>query len=70
MSIVHIIAPARMPATELAAAGTLPPVGNAPAVRRASKEAFAAPGGGVSVPRNPAQDLRPLALGSARGPVT
>jgi uncharacterized protein len=49
MSIVHIIAPARMPATELTPAGTPPPVGDAPTVRLASKEAFAAPGGEVSV---------------------
>jgi uncharacterized protein len=49
MSIVHIVAPARMPAAELALTKTAPPVGDAPAVRLASKEAFAAPGGDVSV---------------------
>ena len=49
MSIVHIVAPARLPAAELAPAGAPPPVGNSPSVRLASKQAFAAPDGTVQV---------------------
>ena len=49
MGIVHIVAPARLTADDLAPAGTPPTVGNAAAVRLASKQAFAAPDGAVQV---------------------
>jgi hypothetical protein len=49
MSIVHIVAPARVPSDEFAAAGTPPPVGDAPTVRLFNKEAFEDPSGHVKV---------------------
>jgi len=48
MGIVHIVAPALFPAAQFEASEAPPRVGNSPAPRLASKEAFAAPDDTVS----------------------
>ena len=49
MNIVHIVAPARIPADEFTAAGNPPAVGEAPSVRLFAKSAFEDPNGSVKV---------------------
>jgi uncharacterized protein len=48
MGIIHIVAPARLPAAQFEAGAAPPAVGNSPSPRLSSKEAFASPDGAVS----------------------
>jgi uncharacterized cupin superfamily protein len=48
MGIIHIVAPARLPAAQFEAGAPPPAVGNSPSPRLSSKEAFASPDGAVS----------------------
>lgn len=47
MGIVHIVAPAHLPAAQFEVGAATAPVGSNPSPRLASKEAFASPDGAV-----------------------
>ncbi len=47
MGIIHIVAPARLPAAQFELGATPPPVGTSPSPRLSSREAFASADGAV-----------------------